>query len=510
MKFLHFLTGRLFVTIVLITIQAAWCAVFFLKLLRYAPWISIFFGALSILIILFIISKDENPTYKIGWILIIGILPLLGGLLYLVFGNKRPSRRMQQKLNSQQNRMASLRQQQPEILKELSLINSRRATTSFYVARRSLSPVWKNTQTEYYPIGEALYADLLTDLEKAEHFIFLEYFIIAKGKMWNSILDILIRKAAAGVDVRLIYDDMGCLDYLPGTYYRELEQKGIKALAFNPFVPFLSLAMNHRDHRKMVVIDGHTAFSGGINLADEYINAYERFGHWKDTGIRLYGDAVWNYTMMFLEMWNAFRKTDLDFEQFAPHTHHPAPFASDGFVQPFSDSPLDDETTAENVYLEVLAQASDYVYIFTPYLVIDNEMQTALCLAARRGVDVRLVTPGIPDKKMVYRLTRSYYPPLLKAGVRIYEYTPGFLHAKSYVSDDKLAVVGTINMDYRSLYLHFECGTILYDTSTIMQVKQDSLQTIAQSQEVTLDRYKHQGFFYSLWNAILRVAAPML
>ena len=337
----------------------------------------------------------------------------------------------------------------------------------------------------------------------------MEYFIVEEGRMWNSILEILEEKARAGLDVRFLYDDLGTVSLLPPGYDRKLEAKGIRCMAFNPFIPLWSLVMNNRDHRKITVIDGHTAFSGGVNLADEYINEKERFGHWKDTGFMLKGEAVWNYTVMFLQMWNAFRRTDAGYDAFRPECFHPEPFSSDGFVQPYGDSPLDEEIAAENVYLNILNQARDYVYIFTPYLIIDHEMDTALCLAAKRGVDVRIVTPGIPDKKVIFQLTRSYYPSLLRAGVRIYEYAPGFLHAKSYVCDDETAVVGTINMDYRSLYLHFECGTLFYRNSIVADVKEDYLRTLEKCREIGL-KDTRQGFFGSLFCAVLRVLAPLL
>ena len=337
----------------------------------------------------------------------------------------------------------------------------------------------------------------------------MEFFIVGEGKMWNSILKVLEEKAAAGVDVRFIYDDFGCVSLLPPAYSLILESKGIKSFAFNRFIPLWSLVMNNRDHRKIAVIDGHTAFSGGVNLADEYINEKVRFGHWKDTGFMLKGEAVWNYTVMFLRMWNAHRHTDESYEAFRPHVWHPEAFEGQGFIQPYSDSPLDDERLGENVYLNILNRAKDYVYIFTPYLIVDHEMQTALCLAAKRGVDVRIMTPGIPDKKTIFQLTRSYYPVLLKAGVRIYEYTPGFLHAKSFVCDDEAAVVGTINMDYRSLYLHFECGTFFYQNPLVMDVKRDSLTTMEKGREIALSDTR-QGFFGSLFCAVLRVFSPLL
>ena len=316
-------------------------------------------------------------------------------------------------------------------------------------------------------------------------------------------------KAAAGLDVRLIYDDIGSIHCLPKHFVSSLKKAGIKVMAFNPILPFVSLVYNNRDHRKILIIDGCIAYSGGYNLADEYINRKERFGHWKDSGIRLSGHAVWNFTVMFLNMWNSFVPTEEDYTSFRPHKNHPEPFGEDGIVQPYSDSPLDDESLGENVYLEILSQAEEYVYIFTPYLIIDNEMKTALVLAAKRGVDVRIVTPAIPDKKIVFRLTRSYYEPLIKAGVKIYEYTPGFIHSKSFVCDDRIGVVGTINMDYRSLYLHFECATLMCGSSAVMDLKKDCLETFEISKEIRHEDCR-RNFFGLLFDAFLRIVSPLL
>ena len=324
----------------------------------------------------------------------------------------------------------------------------------------------------------------------------------------NMILEILKEKAAKGVDVRLIYDDFGSVTVLPYKYYRKLESYGIKCEAFNKFIPIFSVVMNHRDHRKITVIDGHTGFTGGLNLADEYINRKERFGYWKDTGIMLKGEAVWNLTAMFLTVWNAVRPTDKDFRMFMPGRYHAKDFPSDGYVQPYGDSPLDNETVGENVYLNMINAAQKYIYMCTPYLIIDNEMITALCLAAKRGVDVRIVTPNIPDKKLVFCLTQSYYPQLLESGVNIYQFTPGFIHAKCFVCDDKFATVGTINMDYRSLYLHFECGVFLYRSSAVMQVKEDALETMEKSCLVT-ENMIQKRFPIRLAQALLRVLAPI-
>lgn len=508
-KILGKLLNRIVVFGVLLAIQLGWFLLTFTKLVNYSTGLSLILRILSIVAVLWIINTEDNPAYKIAWIILILVVPLLGGLFYVAVGHKRPAKGMQKRLDAERKRTAEELIQPEEVLDAVGEQDRGVRGSSYYLADTGGYPVWDHTSATYYKIGEEYYASLLEELKKAEHFIFMEFFIVGEGKMWNSILEVLEEKAAAGVDVRFIYDDFGCISLLPTAYSRILESKGIKSFAFNPFIPFWSLVMNNRDHRKIAVIDGHTAFSGGVNLADEYINEKVRFGHWKDTGFMLKGEAVWNYTVMFLRMWNAYRHTDTSYEAFRPHVWHPEAFEGQGFIQPYSDSPLDDERLGENVYLNILNRAKDYVYIFTPYLVVDHEMQTALCLAAKRGVDVRIVTPGIPDKKTIFQLTRSYYPVLLKAGVRIYEYTPGFLHAKSFVCDDEEAVVGTINMDYRSLYLHFECGTFFYRSPLVADVKRDSLATMEKGREITLSDTR-QGFFGRLFCAVLRVFSPLL
>ncbi|MCI8505389.1 MAG: cardiolipin synthase [Lachnospiraceae bacterium] len=508
MKYKKLIANRILLTGILLVIQAVWLVIFLRRLISYSAWVNAGFTILSILITLFLIGKEENSAYKIAWIILILCLPLFGGLLYLSFGNKNPSQNMKRRLKNAHRSMAKGFRGGTEAIEELWKIDERAAGVSAYLKNASDYGLHKNTEVRYYPLGELLFEELLEDLERAEYYIFMEYFIIEEGVMWNRILEILERKVSQGVDVRLIYDDMGCVTLLPHSYNKQMEQKGIRCMAFNRIVPFFAMVMNHRDHRKITVIDGHTAYTGGVNLADEYINVKKRFGHWKDSGIRLEGEGVWNFTLMFLEMWNAYRKEDGSLDQFKPWLHHPKPFSARGYVQPFGDTPLDNETVAENVYIEILNQARRYCYIFTPYLIVDDEMKLALSLAAKRGVDVRIVTPGIPDKPLVFRLTRSNYVPLLKAGVKIYEYTPGFIHAKSYVCDDEFAVVGTINMDYRSLYLHFECGTFMYRTDAVADLKVDAIQTIGQSRPVSLKDCR-TGLFGGLFDSILRILAPL-
>ena len=505
-KLMNKVFSRTVVTALLIIIQVAWLAALLLRLGNSLPAIQTVLRILSLVAILFVIKSDMNPSYKIGWILLIAVLPILGGLMYVIFGNKRPTKTMRDMLNAQLQKSAEYLSTQESITGEL---DGGAAGLFKYLESSAGYPTAKDTAVRYYRVGEEMYADLIPELEKAEKFIFLEYFIIRPGVMWDSVLEGLKRKAAAGVDVRIIYDDMGCIDILPANYNTTLEGWGIRTMAFNRFVPAVSLVMNNRDHRKITVIDGKVGFTGGINISDEYINVKERFGHWKDTGLMLKGPGVFNLTLMFLEMWNAFNKDGDNYADFIPESYVEKGGTDDGYVLSFSDSPLDNESVGESVYTDMLYQAKDYIYITTPYLAIDSELQTAMCMAAKRGVDVRMITPGIPDKKLVYRLTRSYYPTLLRAGVKIYEYTPGFIHAKSFVCDDELCVVGTINMDYRSLYLHFECGTLMYNNPEIKQVKRDDLETMEKCRKVELSDMK-TNFIGELFDSFLRSIAPLM
>ena len=509
MNVLRKINYRILLIALIIIVQLVWGVTFLLRILDYSEWISSALSVFSIIVVLFLNMKEENASYKIGWIILIMALPVFGGLFYLIFGNKRPSRIMRSKLIREHDAAAPFLMQDENLAQELRKYDDRAFGTSSYIKASSGYPLYSDTATKYYPVGEEMFSDMISEMEKAKKYIFFEYFIVDQGVMWDKMLDTLVKKVKEGVDVRMIYDDVGSMFLLPRDFEKRVESLGIKCMAFNKFRPIVSIVMNHRDHRKILVIDGHTAFTGGINLADEYINHKERFGHWKDTGVMLKGRGVWSFAVMFLEMWNAFRADTGSFEEFRPSEEDlekGADFESEGFVQPFSDSPLDGEPVGENVYIEILSQAREYVYIFTPYLIIDNELQSALCLAAKRGVDVRIVTPGIPDKKLVFRITRSNYMPLLRAGVKIYEYSPGFIHAKSYVSDDRIGIVGTINMDYRSLFLHFECGTLLYGGKTLISLRDDSLGTISASREIKAEDL-NQGFFASLFDAVMRVFA---
>ena len=507
-KILRFITQRVVITALLIVLQALLLFGFIWKLDNYFVYFYAGSVLLSLLITLGIINSKSNPAYKIAWLIPILLFPVFGGLIYLLFGSDRTGRYLRKKLQGigtemdnvigEAHRRSGAEQLPPDA-----------ANQSRYISHCAYCPPYQNTTTEYLPLGEVKFERMVEELKKAKHYIFLEYFIIQEGKMWNTILDILRQKAAEGVDVRVIYDDMGCIMILPTGYDRTLEQMGIKCRIFNPFVPILSSRFNTRDHRKICVIDGNVGFTGGINLADEYINAYEKHGHWKDTSILLKGEAVFNLTVMFLSMWDYLDGTTgkTDYSRYYPTVWDEN---AKGYVQPFADNPLDDEAVGETVYLNLINKAKRYVYITTPYLILSSEMFTALTSAAKCGVDVRIITPHVPDKWYVHAVSRSHYQTLIEAGVKIYEYTPGFIHAKTFVVDDDYAVVGTINLDYRSLYLHFECAVWMYQTPSVAQVRDDFFKTQQISQEITLEECRSLTFPRRLGRSVLRVFAPLM
>lgn len=511
-KLLKLLFNRIFYVVFAMLIQLGWIFVMVLKIAAFSRYVDIFIGIVGVLIVLWIVNKEINPSYKLAWTMLILSLPILGVTLYFLFGKSRIASIMDRQFVKRIEESSELMQDDPETVSGLWKRDPSAAMQSHYISSASHFPVHQNTSAEYFQVGDDMFPVLVKELKQAKKYIFIEYFIINDGVMWQTILDILEQKAAEGVDVRLIYDGFGCLTTLPHKYYEELRKKGITCQVFNPFRPILNIIQNNRDHRKLCIIDGWVGFTGGINLSDEYINQKERFGHWKDTAIMLKGEAVWNMTVMFLHMWAVIGRTEekIDYEVYLPHRNHQEQFMGNGFVQPFCDTPLDEEIVGENVYLNIINKARRYVYICTPYLIIDNEMMTALCLAAKNGVDVRIMTPGTPDKKLVFLLTQSYYRQLLENGVKIYEYQPGFLHAKTFVCDDEIAVVGTINLDYRSLYLHFEDGVWIYGNDVIWSMKEDFVQTLEDCHTVPLEFCKNRKIPVRIMQNVLRAFAPML
>lgn len=467
------------------------------------PVINVVYRILGLLIVLSIIKNSRSLDVSLPWIMVILIEPILGTLLYLSLGNMLFTSRTLRRLRQSTQNAQKYYLQDPKTKEEVEDLGFSQMR---YLYDHNHFPVYKNNQVTYYPLGDEGFPAIVEELKKAEKFIFIEYFIINHGEVWDTILEILKKKVKAGVEVRLMYDDIGCISMLDKHFPKEMEALGIKCVVFNHLNPLAGVIMNNRDHRKILVIDGKVAFTGGMNLADEYINVHSPYGHWKDNAIRIKGSAVWSFTLFFLTSWNAFRAEDGDFTKFKVD---PVTYEEEGYIIPYCDAPLDDEDVGADVYMNILNQAQDYVYIMTPYLIIDEEMIRSLVLAAKRGVDVRLIVPGIPDKKIVYTVTQSYFKILIDNHIKIYTYTPGFVHAKVFVSDDHIATVGTINMDYRSLVHHFECGLFMRDTKEVMKVKKDCLDTLSKSHLVT-EKEAQGGLFKDLLQAVLRLIAPML
>ncbi len=465
---------------------------------------------IDVFVIGHILLQKENSISKIPWLFINILFPLFGSLLYLLFCFQSSTRKFARQVRQTEERIKVCT---ASVDTSSSLDKAIEACPDFqkqmsYLENYIHFPICDNTTAEYYSLGDYMVEPLLQELKKAEKYIFIESYIIEEGVMWNPILEILEEKVKNGVLVRVIYDDFGCLLALPYDYHKKLKAKGIETVAFNKFRPFLSSVQNNRDHRKIISIDGKVAFIGGVNLADEYINKKVRYGHWKDAAIKFTGKSAWIYTLFFLQMWELCTNKKEDFSTYRP-TFDVEKVSTQGFVQPYIDSPMDHENIAEQVYLQTISNAKRYVYIMTPYLILDDYLLKALTLSAKSGVDVRIITPHIWDKKPVHLTTNSYYKKLVEAGVKIYEYTNGFVHSKVMVVDDKVATVGSINFDYRSLYLNFECGSILYDMPVIEDIKADFTETFKVSQEITLEKCKC-GFFKNIFQGLLRIFAPLM
>lgn len=495
-KILNFVTHRLFIVCVLLLIQIYILFLIIMKFEKYSLYLYLLFFILGVLMFLKIINGKSNPSYKIAWIVPVLTIPIFGVLFYLLFGIK-------------DNKDATFHFKRYLIQDEKVLDNLKKENIHFYndvnyLYKKAGYPVYINTDTEYLEIGEKYYQRLIEELKRAKKYIFMQYFIIEEGKFWNDILNILIEKVKEGVDVRIIYDDMGCIVTLPNKYYKILQNYGIKACSFNKFIPVLSAKLNNRDHRKITVIDGKIGFTGGINLADEYINEYEKHGHWKDNGIIIKGEAVFSLTVIFLSIWDHINKQKEDYNLFKAEIDD---IGNKGYVQVYDDSPFDDEAVSKNVCLNLINKAKNYIYITTPYLIIDNELETALTIAAKSGIDVRIITPGIPDKKIVNEVTKAYYNNLLESGVKIYEYSKGFIHAKTFLVDDEIATIGTVNLDYRSLYLHFECGVLMYNTSCLKYIKKDLDDTLKKCKQIKDTKV---GIFKNLKRVILKLFAPLM
>lgn len=520
---LRFLFGRT-------TFGALFLALQILFLLSAFDWLKeymvVLFGgsaALSVAVLIYIISDEENSSIKLSWVVPILVIPVFGTLFYLFLKMQPGTWLINRRIGELQEETAPLLSQDPETEESYNRLNAGGGNLVRYMNRYGRYPIYSGTEAKYFPLGDDFFPALLEELKKAEVFIFMEYFIVERGVMWDSILAILEEKAKAGVEVRFMYDGMCSLVLLPYSYPQELEKKGIRCKMFSPMKPALSSYQNNRDHRKICVIDGHTAFTGGVNLADEYINRRARFGHWKDTAVMVKGPAVQSFTMMFLQLWGVTECGKEEYGRFlypgeAPCEEHsgpgtsPRPYETDGmgFVMPYADSPLDGENVGEQVYLDILGHARRYVHIMTPYLILDDITLAALKYAAKRGVETVIIMPHIPDKIYAYLLARSYYEELLKAGVRIFEYTPGFVHAKMFVCDDEEAVVGTINLDYRSLYLHFECAAYFCQNPVVLEVERDMQETLLKCEEITLAACRSYPLIKRFAGKALRLFAPLM
>lgn len=496
------------VTALLLLAQIVMLILMFALLSRYAHLYfegSMIFGVIMMILI---INDDSNPAYKIAWILPIAIFPIVGSLLFLYvkYNIGTIATRKVLKLITKETKKYTITDS--KIKETLHVDHTDIEKLSAYMEINGGSATYSNTQVEYFSLGDYVMEPILRELEKAEKFIFIEFFMVEEGIFFNKVLDVLTRKTAQGVEVRFMYDDLGCVALLPRKYPEVLKNRGIQVQTYAHLTPFLSTHYNNRDHRKILVVDGKCALTGGINLCDEYINAYEKFGHWKDNAIMVRGDAVKAFTLMFLHMWNSQKYTaNIDYKKYLIEN---SVKGNGGFVIPYGDGPHQHENVAEHVYMDIINNANDYVYITTPYLILDYEMEKTIIHAAMSGIDVRIILPHIPDKKIAFAIARTYYPNLLSAGVKIYEYTPGFIHAKTFLSDDKIGVVGTINLDYRSLYLHYECGSIMYKNDSLKDIKKDFLDTFDKSQKIDLSHYHKLNIMYRFVGRILRIFGPLM
>lgn len=504
---IHALFSRLGVFLLLLLLQLLLLfGVFF----RFSNFMLHFWGAtifFTALMALALLNGRQDPTAKITWLIIIMVMPVFGALLYVYTQSNIGHRALKNRTAQLIAQTKESIPQSKEVMESLQEEDAGIANLARYIQRSGCYPVYGRSAVTYFPLGEAKWEEMLRQLEQAEHFIFMEYFIVSEGLMWGKVLEILVRKAKEGVEIRFLYDGSCEFALLPHDYPKRLKALGIKCKMFSPVTPFISTHYNYRDHRKILVIDGHTAFTGGVNLADEYINRKKRFGHWKDTAVMVKGEAVKSFTLMFLQMWNIDEKQG----EFEPYlSYDPRAEQTGGYVIPYGDCPLDQDKVGERVYMDILNRAKRYVHIMTPYLILDGEMETALKFAAERGVEVSVIMPGIPDKTLPYALAKTHYKSLLDSGVQIYEYTPGFVHAKVLVSDDREAVVGTINLDYRSLYHHFECAAYMYDTECISEIEADFQATKEICQRVTPETVRREKKSVKVIGFLMKAIAPLL
>lgn len=500
------LASKLFITGILIIAQIVAMLAGIYLLSQWLLPVYIILTIMDVLVVLYVVNANISPAYKINWLTISAIFPLASGVLYLMFGSRRVPPKFRRE------HLASVLKFKPLLKNEEALNEISKGDESIYkqikyINDYSYFPVYKNNRAEYYSTGEAMFEALLEDLKKAKHYIYIEMFILQQGKLLNTILDVLEEKVKEGIDVRLIYDDMGSAMYLSRNFTELLNKKGIKYQLFNPMRPILLVTMNNRDHRKLVIIDGNIGYTGGLNFGDEYINEISLYGHWKDAGIRIEGTAVKNMCVMFLQFWQS------SYEQIIslPEGEQPVEYPEEkGYVQPFSDSPTDSEDVSKTAHLNMIWSARHHLYIMTPYFVVDNEILSALKQASKNGIDVRVILPHVPDKQYMLESARSYYKEMISAGIKVYEYTPGFIHSKVMMADDRVAIVGTINMDYRSYYLNFECATFLYKSRAIRDIRKDFDNTFEESQLIDMADCLKIPLYKVIYRAVLKLFAPLM
>ena len=503
MRFIKSIFGRFIINTLLVIGQVALIAYFISVLSERYIYVFLVTRIIAYLVVVLLVNKKQNPNLKIPWIVFILITPIAGVIGYLAFGKQFFPKRRSKKYLYYENLLNKY------LIDDSVKIDDKYVDQSNYLKRVSNFPMTKNNKLKYYSSGEDIYKDLIEDIKNAKEYIFLEFFIFSRGQLLNELLDILKVKVKEGVDVRIIYDDIGSVRNLNIRFNKKVAKMGIKCLKFHPFIPFVSSAHNNRDHRKIIVIDGVICYTGGINIADEYINLVHPFGYWKDNGLKIQGDAVNSMLALFLTTWNAnYKEKDQDFDHFFKKHN----IQNDVLVQPFGDGPkpIYNEYIGENAYLNIINSAKKYLYITTPYLIVDYTILNQLKSAAKRGVDVRIIVPHIPDKKIFFWITQSNYRELVESGVKVYEYTPGFIHSKYILVDDEISILGTINFDYRSLVHHFECASLMLNLDIYDNLKNDFINVMNASQEKKIEDVKKVNIFKRLIVLIFDFFSPLL
>lgn len=502
--------SRTLIIALMILIQAAVFPLALTYLRNYFPAVVEAMSLMGGIMIIIIINNDEPAEFKLTWAIFVCLFPVLGTLIYVFVKSNWGMAGLRRKVRASRQKTEGLTYTSKGTHSALERESASFRRFAYYMEKTCGYPVYHNTVTTYYPTGEETIEALKEDLKKAKKFIFMEFFIIDDGIVWDSILKILKEKVKEGVEVYVMYDGLCSIMLLPYYYPKKLASYGIHSKMFAPLVPFLSTTQNNRDHRKIVVIDGEVAFTGGVNLADEYANIKERFGYWKDAGIRLEGRAAMSFSLMFMQNWNIYGKKEIDYEKYLKEDENRQRHEHDGFVIPYGDTPTLLKEVAKTVYEDIFAHAVDYIHIMTPYFIVDREFLSVMRYAALRGVDVKMILPHIPDKRYAFFIARTFYRTLCEAGIKVYEYKPGFVHAKIMVSDDRMATCGSVNLDYRSFYHHFENGVCLYENSSVKKIEEDFENTLKDCIEVNEEYYKNIPVYQRILGRILRLVAPMM